>query len=132
MKSIRFRVHRTKGVTFDARSLTQSQFQRDCDINVMIRRALAGDVNAIVTGSVVDASDAPESLHECFDILACANSAWEELPNAVRYAYGSKERFLKAYDEEVRRLNVKSVDKPSEVSPSRGEPSKGESVPSNT
>lgn len=136
MKSIRFKVHRTKGVTFDAPSLTQSQFQRDCDINVMIRRALAGDINAIVKGNVVDASNAPESLHEAFDVLARANTAWEELPAAVRHAYGNKERFVKAYDDEVQRLAQKPLEKPIEkiekVSPDQGEPSKGESVPTNT
>lgn len=132
MKSIRFKVHRTKGVTFDAPSLTQSQFQRDCDINVMIRRALAGDVNAIVKGNVFDASDAPESLHEAFDILARANTAWEELPVAVRHAYGSKERFVQAYDEEVRRISVKPVETKEVVSPVKGEGSTPESVPSNT
>lgn len=136
MKSLRFKVHRTKGVTFDAPSLTQSQFQRDCDINVMIRRALAGDINAIVKGNVVDASNAPESLHEAFDILARANTAWEELPAAVRHAYGNKERFVKAYDEEVQRLAQKPVEKPVErvetVSPEKGEGSAPESVPSNT
>ena len=132
MKSIRFKVHRTKGVTFDAPSLTQSQYQRDCDINVMIRRALAGDIDAIVKGNVIDASNAPESLHEAFDILARANTAWEELPSAVRHAYGNKERFLKAYDEEVQRLAAKPAEKVVEVSPDKGEGSTPESVPSNT
>ena len=91
--------------------------------------------NAVVHGNVVDASNAPESLHEAFDVLARANTAWEELPDPVRHAYGNKERFVKAYDEEVQRLANKSlvkVEKVVDLSPEKGEGSMPESVLSNT
>lgn len=131
-KSMRFKVHRRKGVEFNAPSLTQSQFQRDCDINVMIRRALTGDISAIVNGKMIDASDAPESFHDSLNIMAKADTAWEEMPDSVRRTYGNKEAFILAFDNEVKRIAELSRNPDKIASPEKGEPSKGESEPSTT
>ena len=49
------------GVAFEGESLTQQEYKDDCDVNVMIRRAVAGDTTVFrhpVYADVVVAPDA--------------------------------------------------------------------------
>lgn len=89
-----------RGLVCKAPSLVQPQFARDTDINVMIQRALGGDPSVFACGATVgvDALDAPEDFHDAMNKLARGDSAWEELPQALKHSYGSKEAFLAAID----------------------------------
>lgn len=93
-----------KGVTFNSPSLVQPQYARDSDINVMIQRALAGDPSVFSRGGTlgVDATDSPEDFHEAMNTLARGNTAWEELPQALKHAYGNKEAFILALNTPVK------------------------------
>lgn len=89
-----------RGLQCRAPSLVQPQFARDTDINLMIQRALGGDPSVFAPGASngVDALDAPEDFHEAMNQLARGETAWAELPLAVKQSYGSKEAFLASVD----------------------------------
>lgn len=90
------------GVCFRKPSLTQPQFQKDTDINYMIKRALAGDMSVYRNaGHIVDASEAPESYHESMNIMARAQQAWDDMPDALRRAYGNAANFLAEFEKSL-------------------------------
>lgn len=128
------------GLTFDKPSLVQPHFQRDCDINRMIQRALGGDASVFARkGVIVDAGDAPESYHEAMNIMVNAQQVWDELPDNVRRAYGNAAHFVAAIEEERSKMvKPKSADTVSEppapavdksVTPSGAEASTPKSAP---
>lgn len=97
----RTRFNRTPsvGVRFDKPSLVQPQFKQASDINVMIKRALGGDMSVFRSrGHMVDASDVPESYHDAMNIVARAEQAWDSLPDAVKRAYGNAANFVQEYE----------------------------------
>ena len=72
----------SRGLDFsDSPSLCERQFQRDCDINYMIRRYLSGDVSVMRSGNFLDVSEAPESYHDIINITARGMSTWEGFNN---------------------------------------------------
>lgn len=93
----RYNPHRVK-VQFSLPSLCQSHFQRDTDVNDMIRRALIGDRSVFRSMRYCDASDAPSDFHDAQSRIALARSAWEDLPDKIKVTFGSPEAFLAAYD----------------------------------
>ncbi len=120
-----------KGVRFDKPSLAQPQFKQSSDINVMIKRALGGDMSVFRSrGHIVDASDAPESYHDAMNIVARADQAWESLPDAVKRAYGNSTNFIQAYEKSLAETSVTSETPKTEVShPEGAEASTPKSVP---
>ena len=120
-----------RGLECKAPSLVQPQYARDTDINVMIQRALGGDPSVFARGASVgvDALDAPEDFHEAMNQLARGDSAWEELPQALKHSYGSKEAFLAAVDAfaaspvEEKKEDVKPPVEEKKVTPSGAEDS---------
>lgn len=103
----RYNPHRVK-VNFALPSLCQSHFQRDTDVNDMIRRALVGDRSVFRSMRYFDASNAPSDFHDAQSRIALARSAWEDLPDKVKVTFGSPEEFLAAYDREVLKDSVPS------------------------
>ena len=128
-----------KGLTCSDPSLAQPQFQADCDINVMIRRALAGDVSVLARGGYnnVDVSDAPESFHEALNKATSADSLWQSLPEQVRATFGSADRLLRAIEQynaeqALASAQAVNVDKKDSVTAPSGAGSTPASTPSNT
>lgn len=102
-----------RGLECKAPSLVQPQYARETDINVMIQRALGGDPSVFARGaSNVDVLAAPEDFHDAMNQLARGDSAWAELPLAVKQSYGSKEAFLAAVDAFVASQVVETKDEP--------------------
>ena len=90
------------GVRFDKPSLVQPQFKDSTDINLMIKRALGGDMSVFRSrGNMVDASNAPESYHEAMNIVARAEQAWDSLPDSVKRAYGNAAIFVQEYEKSL-------------------------------
>lgn len=124
-----------RGLKCKTPSLVQPQYARDTDINVMIRRALGGDPSVFARGASVgvDALAAPEDFHEAMNKLARGDSAWEELPQAVKRAYGSKEAFVAAVDalsaSPVEEKEEEVTPKTEIVTPSGAETSTSKSAP---
>lgn len=61
----------------------------ECDFNLIIRRAIEGDVNAlnIMEGHYIDITDAPRTLMESQNMMLKAQKEFEELPQDVRQKF---------------------------------------------
>lgn len=61
----------------------------ECDFNLIIRRAVEGDVNAlnIIEGHYIDITDAPRTLMESQNMMIKAQKEFEELPKDVRQKF---------------------------------------------
>lgn len=129
----RFNRAPVSGVRFDKPSLVQPQFKQASDINVMIKRALGGDMSVFRgRGNMVDASEAPESYHEAMNIITRAEQAWDSLPEAVKHAYGNAANFVREYEKALSTPPNEPVDapeKPVESHPVGAEASMPKSAP---
>lgn len=108
------------GLAISKPSLTQSQYQKDTDINVMIRKALGGDASAIRRGTYGDFRDIPESLHDASNITAAARTTWEEMPERIKQTYGTPEAYVNACLAEMSKeptkekpITTEKIDEPS-------------------
>jgi len=79
-------------------SKTQQQYKHDCDINVMVRRFVQGDMSVCRRdGHIIDTLiPGVSSLHDLVNIQANADTAWQSLPDPIKQSYGNKERFVEA------------------------------------
>lgn len=111
------------GLAISKPSLTQSQYQKDTDINVMIRKALGGDASAIRRGTYGDFRDIPESLHDASNITAAARTTWEEMPERIKQTYGTPEAYVNACLAEMSKEPTKEKPNTTEKT---DEPSTGE------
>lgn len=132
----RFNRAPVSGVRFDKPSLVQPQFKQASDINVMIKRALGGDMSVFRSrGNMVDASEAPESYHDAMNIITRAEQAWESLPDAVKRAYGNAVNFMHEYEKALTNPSSEPVEAPAksdkipESQPSGPEASTPKSAP---
>lgn len=129
----RFNRAPVSGVRFDKPSLAQPQFKQASDINVMIKRALGGDMSVFRSrGSMVDASEAPESYHDALNIITRAEQAWDSLPDAVKHAYGNAANFVREYEKSLTTPPtdpVEASDKPVVSHPEGAEVSTPKSAP---
>lgn len=107
----RFNRGKAKGVKFDAPSLCQRQFKDSCSIESMMRRALLGDRSVLGNARYLDVVDAPESYHDAVNIQARAESVWNDLPEALRVAYGSPAALVADVDRRARESAAKSQDR---------------------
>lgn len=115
------------GLAISKPSLTQSQYQKDTDINVMIRKALGGDASAIRRGTYGDFRDIPESLHDASNITAAARTTWEEMPERIKQTYGSPEAYVNAVISEMSKTPANpATPKTPETNEKIDEPSTGE------
>lgn len=90
----------------DSPSLTQSQYQQECDINAMIRRALSGDMSVFGHPKYLDVLSAPESFHDASNKIVFAKTVWESLSDSVRASYGSPEALVVDFDRQVSRMKA--------------------------
>lgn len=122
------------GLTFEAASLVQPQYKESADINVMIRRAIGGDMSVFVgAGKFTDVSDAPESFHDALNISARAETAWQNMPDSLRRTFGNQAAFLE-YLQALENADVQPVALATEenkevVTPSGAEDSMPKSAP---
>lgn len=138
----RFNLKPTQGLKFEAPSLVQSQFAANADINIMLRRALGGDMSVFVgAGHSVDVSDCPESMHDVCNIVARANNAWDSMPDSLKRTFGNSAAFIEWFEKSkfVKPVDVvepvepvepsrSSADTSTTVTPSGVEPSMAKSV----
>lgn len=96
----RFNLRPAQGLAFTKPSLTQSQFAKDTDVNVLVRRYLAGDMSVISRRApiTVDCSEAPDSFHDALNVAKSADFVWNSLPDNVRRTFKSYQDFLDCYD----------------------------------
>lgn len=61
----------------------------ECDFNLIIRRAIEGDTNAlnIMEGHYIDITDAPRTLMESQNMMLKAQKDFEELPQDIRQKF---------------------------------------------
>lgn len=90
-----------KGVVFEGESLTQQEYKADCDVNTMIRRAIAGDSTVFRHPVYMDVLNAPDSGMDVANRLADARTIWHDMPDNVRATYGSPEALLAAIDRQI-------------------------------
>lgn len=118
----RFNRGKAKGVSFNAPSLCQKQFKDACSIESMMRRALMGDRSVLGNARYLDVADVPESFHDALNIQARAESLWNDLPEALRVAYGSPAAMVADFERRAAECAKKS-EKAVNPSPSVDKPS---------
>lgn len=122
-------------------SLTDSQYLDDCDMNLIMKRAMKGDPSVVNPAEPVfaDVSDCGDML-TCMRKVADARMRFEALPSAVRDRVGNSPEGLFTFladpknDEEAIKLGLKvkpKVDKPIQVEVVGGQAQPADS-PSNT
>ena len=79
-------------------SRTKQEFKRECDINVLVARAVAGDLEIPpISPAVIDATILPNSYEDAMDIVFMAQKAFSSLPSAVRDRFGNDPGALLAF-----------------------------------
>lgn len=84
------------GLSFDKPTKCQTHLAKLSDINLLMQRALGGDVSVFRPVKYLDVSDCPESLQDALNAQRKAIEAYDALPLAVRERYTSPKAFYDA------------------------------------
>ena len=79
-------------------SRTKQEFKRECDINVLVARAVAGDLEIPpISPAVLDATILPNSYEDAMDIVLMAQKAFASMPSSIRDRFGNDPGALLAF-----------------------------------